>query len=473
MSGAHSTDTICAIATPPGSGGIGVIRVSGPDCVAVCAAIAGAPSAPRSASLRQFRDGNGEVIDQGLLLYFPAPHSFTGEDVIELHAHGGMAILQLLLQALLQQADRFSIRAARPGEFSERAFRNDKIDLTQAEAIADLINASSTAAVKAAQRSLQGGLSKPVALLQEKLIELRVWIEAALDFPDEEIDFLADERLQRQLRELGQQADHLLRQASQGARLLQGARLAIMGPPNAGKSSLLNALLKRDAAIVTDIPGTTRDVLREQLEIEGVAMEIVDTAGLHRSEDRVEQEGMRRAREELASADLVLWVEDMRYLQNADPGKLLATDGSELPQDVALLPIANKLDLITDVPIEPAGKGFCEDCEDKDKDWLYLSAKTGVGLRELELAILKRLGLDVAASSDQSAQIMAARPRHIAALQQVSNSLQLAAEQLTAGSGELAGEELLAAQQALSEITGAYHNDDLLGAIFSSFCIGK
>ncbi len=468
MSGAHSTDTICAIATPPGSGGIGVVRVSGPDCVAVCAAIAGVPSAPRSASLRQFRDGNGEVIDQGLLLYFPAPNSFTGEDVIELHAHGGMAILQMLLQALLQQADRFSIRAARPGEFSERAFRNDKIDLTQAEAIADLINASSTAAVKAAQRSLQGGLSKPVALLQEKLIELRVWVEAALDFPDEEIDFLADERLQRQLRGLGQQADHLLRQASQGARLLQGARLAIMGPPNAGKSSLLNALLKRDAAIVTDIPGTTRDVLREQLEIDGVALEIVDTAGLHRSEDRVEQEGMRRAREELAAADLVLWVGDSRYLQDAQPDKVLVADARELPQDAALLAIANKVDLITHASSEPAGKGVCG-----DKDWLYLSAKTGAGLRELELAILKRLRLDAAASSEQAGQIMAARPRHIAALQQVSNSLQLAAEQLTAGSGELAGEELLAAQQALSEITGAYHNDDLLGAIFSSFCIGK
>jgi len=470
MSGAHSTDTICAIATPTGSGGIGVIRVSGPDCVAVCAAIAGAPSAPRSASLRLFRDGNGDLIDQGLLLYFPAPHSFTGEDVIELHAHGGMAILQLLQQALLQQADTYAIRAAHPGEFSERAFRNDKIDLTQAEAIADLINASSTAAVKAAQRSLQGGLSRPVALLQEKLIELRVWIEAALDFPDEEIDFLADERLQLQLRELTRQADHLLQQASQGARLLQGARLAIMGPPNAGKSSLLNALLKRDTAIVTDIPGTTRDVLREQLEIDGVALEIVDTAGLHRSEDRVEQEGMRRAREELASADLILWVEDIRYLEHADPGKVLATDGSELPQDGALLPIANKLDLITDAPIEPEGRGFCED---KDKDWLYLSARTGTGLRELELAILKCLGLDAAASSEQAGQIMATRPRHIAALQQVSNSLQLAREQLTAGSGELAGEELLVAQQALSEITGAYHNDDLLGAIFSSFCIGK
>ena len=463
MSGTHSTDTICAIATPPGSGGIGVIRVSGPDCVAVCAAIAGAPSAPRSASVRQFRDGNGEVIDQGLLLYFPAPHSFTGEDVIELHAHGGMAILQLLLQALLQQADSHAIRAARPGEFSERAFRNDKIDLTQAEAIADLINASSTAAVKAAQRSLQGGLSKPVALLQEKLIELRVWIEAALDFPDEEIDFLADERLQLQLYELGQQADHLLLQASQGARLLQGARLAIMGPPNAGKSSLLNALLKRDAAIVTDIPGTTRDVLRERLEINGVGIEIVDTAGLRASEDPVEREGMRRARAELASADLLLWVEDIRSLPQAIiTGGHIATD-IELPPDCALICIANKRDLADAEQLAKAS----------GTDVVCLSAKTGVGLDQLEASILQQLGLDAPGAGDQATQVMAARPRHVAALQQVVSSLQQARDCLQQGSGELAAEELLAAQQALSEITGAYHNDDLLGSIFSSFCIGK
>jgi tRNA modification GTPase len=464
MSARNLRDTICAIATAPGAAGIGVLRVSGPDCINVCAAVAGAPAAPRTASLRQFRDATGAIIDQGLLLYFPAPHSFTGEDVIELHAHGGMVILQLLLQALLDQAASYAVRSARPGEFSERAFLNDKLDLTQAEAIADLINASSTAAVKAAQRSLQGGLRDPVQSLQEKLIELRVWVEAALDFPDEDIDFLADSHLQQQMRTLMQQADELLQQASQGARLLQGARLAILGPPNAGKSSLLNALLQRDAAIVTEIPGTTRDVLRERLEIEGVGFEIVDTAGLRDSEDPVEQEGMRRARLELDSADLVLWVEDIRSVpEQLGNGEDFVPD-IDLPQDCAVIHIANKLDLANEDQIQNAGTMA---------GMLCLSARTGAGLNDLEQAVLKKLGLAGPAWSEQAGEVMAARPRHVAALQRVNESLQQAGDCLQQGSGELAAEELQAAQHALTEITGAYHNDDLLGAIFSSFCIGK
>ena len=462
MSTAHS-DTICAIATPPGSGGIGVLRVSGPLAVSVCTAMAGPPPPPRCASLRRFRDAAGEVIDQGLLLYFPAPHSFTGEDVMELHAHGGMVILQCLQQALLEHGNGQTVRLARPGEFSERAFLNDKMDLTQAEAVADLINASSTAAVKAAQRSLQGGLRDPVQSLQQQLIELRVWVEAALDFPDEDIDFIADTRLQQRLRSLQQQSAELLQQAGRGVRLLQGARLAILGPPNAGKSSLLNALLKRDAAIVTDIPGTTRDVLRERLEIDGVGIEIVDTAGLRDSTDPVEREGMRRARLELAGADLVLWVEDIRTLQTSSSENGFGAD-HELPPECAVIRVANKLDLANEDQIQNAGNSA---------GVLFLSARTGAGLEQLEHAILNKLGLADPAWSDQAGQVMAARPRHVAALQHVGENLQQAGECLLQGSGELAAEELLAAQHALSEITGAYHNDDLLGAIFSSFCIGK
>ncbi|MDA3934240.1 MAG: tRNA uridine-5-carboxymethylaminomethyl(34) synthesis GTPase MnmE [Gammaproteobacteria bacterium] len=444
------TDTICAIATPAGSGGIGVVRVSGPDCVAICTAVAGAPAAPRTASLRLFRDASAAIIDQGLMLYFPAPDSFTGEDVIELHAHGGAIILQMLLQALLDRG----ARAARAGEFSERAFLNDKLDLTQAEAIADLISAGSTAAAKAAQRSLQGGLSAPVQDLQRQLISLRVWIEAALDFPDDEIDFLADDKLQQQLQQMLRQSEQLLQQARQGQRVLQGARLAILGPPNAGKSSLLNALLQRDAAIVTELPGTTRDVLRERLEINGIGLEIIDTAGLRDSVDPVEIEGMRRAHQVLAGADLLLWVQDLRELASAHQTPPVS--------DCKLVLVANKQDLASAAQIQYA----------REQDQIPISAKTAFGLAELEQAILSALDLDNTAN-DRGSQIMAARPRHIAALQQVNHALLQAQQRLLEGLGELAAEELLAAQQALSELTGDYHNDDLLGAIFSSFCIGK
>ncbi len=422
---------------------MGIIRISGPDAQSIAQTLCGELPQPRHAVLRSLRDNNDRILDRGLVLLFPAPHSFTGEDVVELHTHGG----QVLLQLLLQQLCRAGARLARPGEFSERAFLNDKIDLTQAEAIADLIHAGSEAAVRAANRSLDGGLSKPVNILQQDLIELRMWVEAALDFPEEEIDFLADERILESLQRVQQQTQSLLSDAQAGVHLTQGARLAIIGPPNAGKSSLLNALVKRDAAIVTDIPGTTRDVLRERLEIGGIPLEVIDTAGLRDSNDPVEQEGIRRAHAALTDADVVLWLLDATE----------QTDGTQPPPVSLKAPViivGNKRDLLDDTAA-------------RERYRVMVSAKTGEGLELLEQAILESLKVN---SGD--AQAFAARPRHVAALSQVSQHLITAAGHIP-HAGELFAEELLEAQQALSEITGEYHNDDLLGTIFSSFCIGK
>lgn len=437
-------DTICAVATPPGTGGVGIIRVSGPDAFSITSRLSGKLPEPRRAGLRNFKDETGTTLDRGLVLVFPEPHSFTGEDVVECHTHGG----QVLLQMLLQQLTIAGARLARPGEFTERAFLNDKLDLTQAEAIADIIHAGSAAAVRAAKRSLDGGLSKPVNSLQQQLIELRVWSEAALDFPEEEIDFLADVRILQQLQSLQQQAEQLLAQAQVGVHLTQGARLAIVGPPNAGKSSLLNAMVKQDAAIVTDIPGTTRDVLRERLEIGGIPIEVMDTAGLRVSDDPVEQEGIRRAHVALSNSDVVLWLVDLK--QSADYHDLRLLGDLSVP----VIKVGNKVDLL-------------EQTEPMAGIDVTISAKTGAGLTELEQAILDKLNVN---SNDMHA--FAARPRHVSALQLTTQHLQTASQHLP-DAGELFAEELLAAQQALSEITGEYHNDDLLGAIFSSFCIGK
>lgn len=436
-------DTICAIATPPGTGGVGIIRVSGPQSFAIVERLCGSLPPPRQASLRSIKDRDGGILDHGLLLTFLAPHSFTGEDVVELHTHGG----QVLLQLVVQQLNQAGARLARPGEFTERAFLNDKLDLTQAEAIADLIEAGSAAAVRAANRSLDGGLSKPVGELQQALIELRVWVEAALDFPEEEIDFLADERIAQRLQTLHNTTKQLLATAKSGVHLTQGARLAIIGPPNAGKSSLLNALVKHDAAIVTDIPGTTRDVLKERLEIGGIPMEVIDTAGLRDSDDPIEQEGIRRAHAAQGAADVVLWLEDLN-----DPNHSARRPSKELAAKVIL--VGNKSDLLP------------ETSNQSDYD-VIISAKTGTGLESLEQTILKALNI-----SNTDTQAFSARPRHVAALQQVSQHLGNAAQHIP-HAGELFAEELLDAQQALSDITGEYHNDDLLGEIFSSFCIGK
>lgn len=434
-------DTICAIATPPGTGGVGIIRLSGDQALPILKKCVGNLPEPRKAVVRELHDSDNHILDQAVVLRFDGPQSFTGENVVELHCHGGQMVLQLVQQHLID----CGARLARPGEFTERAFLNDKLDLTQAEAIADLIHAGSEAAVRAANRSLEGGLSKPVARLQQALIELRVWVEAALDFPDEEIDFLADERIIERLTVLKQQTDTLLAQARNGVQLTQGARLAILGPPNAGKSSLLNALVKHDAAIVTDIPGTTRDVLRERLEIGGVPIEVIDTAGLRDSDDPIEVEGMRRAKIALENADVVLWLVDLTAKEAIEP------PDTNLP----VLRVGNKLDLLI------TGK------KPSVKTDLNLSAKTGTGIAELEKEILSALNI-----IDVDQQVFSARPRHVAALQSVADHLNVCREHIP-HAGELLAEELLSAQDSLSEITGDYHNDDLLGVIFGSFCIGK
>lgn len=422
---------------------MGIIRISGPQSFCIAEQLCGQLPPPRHAGLRTIKDCDGNVLDHGLFLSFISPYSFTGEDVVELHTHGG----QILLQMIMQQLNQAGARLARPGEFTERAFLNDKLDLTQAEAIADLIEAGSAAAVRAASRSLDGGLSKPVGELQQSLIELRVWVEAALDFPEEEIDFLADERIAQRLQRLHQTTQQLLATAKNGVHLTQGARMAIIGPPNAGKSSLLNALVKHDAAIVTDIPGTTRDVLRERLEIGGIPMEVIDTAGIRDSDDPIEQEGIRRAYAALNDADVVLWLVDLTVCDDAQkqPDKNISA---------AVIRVGNKLDLLPEAKTQSSYD-------------VIISAKTGKGLALLEQVIVDKLNIN-----NVDTQAFSARPRHVAALQEVNECLHNATQHIP-HAGELLAEELLSAQQALSDITGEYHNDDLLGEIFSNFCIGK
>ena len=438
-------DTICAIATAAGAAGIGVIRVSGPGVDSVAQSVIGRLPEPRRAELRSFRSGDGEVLDRGLALYFPGPDSFTGEDVLELHGHGGPVVLGLVMETLLAAG----CRQARPGEFSERAFLNDKLDLVQAEAIADLIDSSSAASVRAANQSLSGTFSKRIQSLLQRLIELRVHVESAIDFPEEEIDFLADEAIARQQRDIRETLQSILDSARQGQVLRDGIRLAIVGRPNAGKSSLLNALAGAEHAIVTDIPGTTRDVLRTQILIHGIPVHLADTAGLRDTEDVVEAEGVRRAEAEMADSDLVLRVVDL-----TDPG---ATDEARFrpPEGVPLLTVLNKADLQ-------------DQAEDKPGDAVVISALTGEGLDRLRQRIAQLAGL-----GEQTEGQFSARRRHLDALRRVQQHVESAGSHLADGAGELVAEELRQAQHALSEITGEFSSDQLLGEIFSSFCIGK
>lgn len=437
-------DTICAIATPPGRGGVGMIRISGPDSFSIAERISGALPTPRSAGLRTFRDAGGRAIDQGLVLAFPAPGSFTGEDVVELQAHGSPVVLELMMAACLAAG----ARRAGPGEFSQRAFLNDRMDLVQAEAVADLIAASTEKAARAARRSLEGEFSRRVNALAEALTQLRVWIEAALDFPDEEVDFLADGDVLSRIDDLRDRLAALLRQADGGRLLNHGVYIAIIGPPNAGKSSLLNALSRRDSAIVTEIPGTTRDVLRETISIAGLSVTLADTAGLRETRDQIEAEGVRRARREMSGADLVFWVVDSSLPEPAPP--------PGLPEEVPLIRIHNKIDL-AGVPARSEQRS------------VWLSAASGEGLALLEALVIRELGLEDSAGSEFSA-----RQRHV---HQLQRALQLVdhgrAELSASGSGELLAEDLRAAAEALGEITGTISADQLLGRIFSSFCIGK
>ena len=441
------TETICAIATPPGRGGVGVVRISGTSIDDLAARLIGHLPEPRHAALVKVLDADGQAIDTGLALYFPAPHSFTGEHVLELQLHGSPVVLEMVLRACVAAG----ARRAGPGEFSQRAFLNDKLYLAQAEAIADLIAASSEQAARAATRSLDGVFSKQVHALADRIIELRVYVEAALDFPDEEIDFLAEGDVLGRVRMLVDQAVELLAQARAGRLLNDGLRIAIVGKPNAGKSSLFNALVKRDAAIVTEIPGTTRDVVRETIHLAGIPVTLADTAGLRETEDVVEREGVRRARAELAEADLVLWVVDVN---DPEPGPPPETS-------VPVLRIENKIDLASvQGRSDPSGAKI---------DAVALSALTGEGMDGLDRAVSERF-----MKAETSLGEFTARARHVDQIESCLSHLDAARGVLEqTGSGELAAEELRRAAEALGEITGQVHSDELLGKIFSSFCIGK
>ncbi|MEW6989588.1 tRNA uridine-5-carboxymethylaminomethyl(34) synthesis GTPase MnmE [Colwelliaceae bacterium 6441] len=450
-------DTIAAQATAPGRGGVGIIRVSGPEVKNVAKAILGKVPELRKAEYLPFHSINKQVLDQGIALYFKGPNSFTGEDVLELQGHGGPIILDMLLKEILS-IDK--IRMAKPGEFSEQAFLNDKLDLTQAEAIADLINSSSEQAARCALNSLQGDFSKLVNQMVESAIHLRMYVEAAIDFPEEEIDFLADEKVVSDLKKLIKQVETVQQQAQQGSIIREGMRVVIAGRPNAGKSSLLNALSGKESAIVTEIEGTTRDVLTEQIHIDGMPLHIIDTAGLRESSDKVEQIGIERAWQEINKADRVLLMVDSTKDNYQDPKEIWPEFFAKLPKNIGLSVIRNKADL--------SGKTTGIET-DISLPTITLSAKTGHGVAELKEHLKTIMGYQ----GNTEGGFMARR-RHLSALKQAHHHLIIGLEQLEAYvAGEILAEELRLCQEALNQITGEFTNDDLLGQIFSSFCIGK
>ncbi len=471
-------DPIVAIATAPGRGAVGMVRVSGQNLKDLVAPLLGANyvgSMPaREAKYLKFLDKNQQPIDQGLALYFPAPHSFTGEDVIELQAHGGPVVLQLLVSRVIEAAKEIDalqhMRIAQPGEFTERAFLNDKMDLAQAEAVADLIDASTEAAARGAARSLSGAFSKEVHALRDALIHLRMLVEATLDFPEEEMEHLSQHKAREQLASLQQALHHFKQKTTQGALLREGIKVVIAGQPNAGKSSLLNALAGAELAIVTPIAGTTRDKVQETIQIEGVPIHIIDTAGLRESEDVVEQMGIARTWEEISRADCVIHLHDLQAEHSDD--KVIATNSiasravlmpaikQKLPQNTPILDVWNKADL---APASAAAEG------------IIISAKTGQGMGALRYKLLELAGWQ--AASGEGSYI--ARARHVQAVAAVQAHLGQASDHLDAslshpaGGLDLLAEELRLAQNALNDITGAFSSDDLLGEIFSRFCIGK
>jgi tRNA modification GTPase len=451
------SDTIVAQATPPGRGGVGILRISGPKAQDVAKAVLGILPKPRYAHYLPFLAADGTTLDEGIALFFPNPHSFTGEDVLELQGHGGPVILDLLLKRIL---DISGVRIARPGEFSERAFLNDKLDLAQAEAIADLIDASSEQAAKSAISSLQGVFSKKVNTLVESLIHLRIFTEAAIDFPEEEIDFLSDGKIEAELNQVIQRLNEVRQEAKQGSLLREGMKVVIAGRPNAGKSSLLNALAGRDAAIVTDIAGTTRDVLREHIHIDGMPLHIIDTAGLREASDEVERIGIERAWQEIEQADRVLFMVDSTTTNETNPEKLWPEFIERLPKNMPVTVIRNKADLTGEALGYSEQNGY---------SLIQLSARTGEGITLLRDHLKQVMGFT---SSTEGGFL--ARRRHLQALEKAAEHLNNGQQQLiTFHAGELLAEELRLAQEALSEITGEFTSDDLLGRIFSSFCIGK
>ncbi|WP_324700508.1 tRNA uridine-5-carboxymethylaminomethyl(34) synthesis GTPase MnmE [Pantoea agglomerans] len=452
----HS-DTIVAQATPPGRGGVGILRVSGAQAAEVARQLLGKLPKPRYADYLPFTDSDSRVLDQGIALWFPGPNSFTGEDVLELQGHGGPVILDLLLKRIVALP---GVRIAQPGEFSERAFLNDKLDLAQAEAIADLIDASSEQAARSAVNSLQGVFSTRINHLVEALTHLRIYVEAAIDFPDEEIDFLSDGRIEAQLNTVIGDLDAVRAEARQGSLLREGMKVVIAGRPNAGKSSLLNALAGRDAAIVTDIAGTTRDVLREHIHIDGMPLHIIDTAGLREASDEVERIGIERAWQEIEQADRVLFMVDGTTTDATEAAAIWPDFVSRLPPELPITVVRNK----ADVTGESLGL-----TEVNGHSLIRLSARTSAGVDELRDHLKQSMGF----AGNMEGGFLARR-RHLQALELAATHLQQGKAQLLgAWAGELLAEELRLAQQALSEITGEFTSDDLLGRIFSSFCIGK
>jgi len=444
-------DTIVARATPAGQGGVAIIRVSGPDVRRVASAVLGRLPKPRYALYTDFNDAKGRSIDTGIALFFASPDSFTGEDVLELQGHGGPVVCDILVERVLE----LGARLAEPGEFSRRAFLNDKLDLSQAEALADLISSSSRSAARAAQCSLQGDFSAAVLRLNDSVTALRIYVEAAIDFPDEEIDFLKDDELVSKLERLDAEFAGLEKTIRQGCLLRDGLRIVLVGRPNAGKSSLLNALAGYDAAIVTDVPGTTRDLVREQIEIDGLPIHVVDTAGLRDDAGVVEREGVRRARGQLELADHALIVVDAAGETDALLSNLL----NEIPAGLPVTIVRNKIDL-TD---EPPG------VVDTRADTLNVSAMSGAGIDALRERIATAAGFEPPDSGS-----MTARRRHLESLRKAREHFQAGRDQLRQHqAGELMADELLQVQNALAEITGEFSSDDLLGEIFSSFCIGK
>ncbi|WOQ13353.1 tRNA uridine-5-carboxymethylaminomethyl(34) synthesis GTPase MnmE [Aeromonas media] len=452
-----TTDTIVAQATAPGRGGVGIVRVSGPAAERVAEIVLGRLPRVRYAEYLPFKDEQGQPLDQGIALLFKAPNSFTGEDVLELQGHGGPVILDMLIRRILQIE---GIRPARPGEFSERAFLNDKLDLAQAEAIADLIEASSEQAARSAMHSLQGQFSGKIQQLVESLTRLRIYVEAAIDFPDEEIDFLSDGKVAGDLYAIMAELDAVRGEAKQGALLREGMKVVIAGRPNAGKSSLLNALAGRESAIVTEIAGTTRDVLREHIHLDGMPLHIIDTAGLRDTQDKVEQIGIERAWAEIEQADRVLFMVDGTTTDAVDPREIWPEFVDRLPKNIGLTVVRNKADLTGEdlAPSQELGHAVYR-----------ISAKTELGLPALREHLKACMGFQ----GNTEGGFMARR-RHLDALERAAERLLVAREQLEVFvAGELVAEELRLAQESLSEITGEFSSDDLLGRIFSSFCIGK
>ena len=466
-----TADPIVAIATAPGRGAVGIVRVSGRDVTPLARALTGRALAPRVATYGPFREADGSPIDHGLAIHFPAPHSYTGEDVLELQAHGGPVVLQLLLQRCLQAAAETDpttgaerlphLRLARPGEFTERAFLNGKLDLAQAEAVMDLIDASTESAARSASRSLAGAFSQQIHALVDGLIQLRMLIEATLDFPEEEIDVLSTHDVRGQLSNLQQTLAGVQARARQGALLREGIQVVIAGQPNAGKSSLLNALAGAELAIVTPIAGTTRDVVQQTIQIEGVPLHVLDTAGLRESEDEVERIGIARAWAHIADADAVLLLHDLTRMQTpeyaTEDAAIAATMAEKLPASVPVIHLWNKRDAAPCAAVPDGG--------------IALSARTGEGLDALRARLLQVVGWQAGAGDG----LFIARERHLQALARAAGHLQAAGAHLEGPAPmlDLLAEELRLAQSALAEITGEFTADDLLGVIFARFCIGK